>query len=274
MEAPFSDRPGYSGLASADLMDSARYYASIQGADKAGLQISIHAIGDRAIHTVLDLFERAERENGSADRRFRIEHVQHLRPEDAPRFAQLGVVASMQPYHAIDDGRWAEKELGPVRIQSSYAWRLLLDHGAVLAFGSDWPVAPLDPLMGIYAAATRRTLDGKNPQGWVPQQGISVAEAVHAYTVGAAFAEHQEQVKGTLERGKLADLVVLTDDIFRIPTADLDKVRVYMTVFDGSVIYHDSSGAPTAIGSDPTSAPAAIFAPAPTLTVRSSRLPP
>jgi predicted amidohydrolase YtcJ len=241
MEAPFADRPGYSGLASADLMDSASYYASIQGADKAGLQISIHAIGDRAIRTVLDLFERAERDNGPADRRFRIEHVQHLRPEDAARFAQLGVVASMQPYHAIDDGRWAEKELGPVRIQSSYAWRLLLDHGAVLAFGSDWPVAPLDPLIGIYAAVTRRTLDGKNTQGWIAQQRITVAEAVHAYTVGAAFAEHQEQVKGALEPGKLADLVVLSDDIFRIPPAELDKVRVYMTVFDGSVIYQQAA---------------------------------
>ena len=155
----------------------------------------------------------------------------------------------MQPYHAIDDGRWAERELGPVRIHSSYAWRLLLDHGAVLAFGSDWPVAPLDPLIGIYAAATRRTLDGKNPQGWTPEQRITVAEAVHAYTVGAAFAEHQEQVKGTLEPGKLADLVVLTDDIFRMPPADLDKVRVYMTVFDGSVIYKQAPGTAGAKGS-------------------------
>ncbi len=240
MEAPFADRPGYSGLASADLMDSAAMYASIQGADRAGLQVSIHAIGDRAISTVLDLFERAEREDGPADRRFRIEHVQHLRPEDAGRFAPLGIVASMQPYHAIDDGRWAQKELGPVRIHSSYAWRLLLDHGAMLAFGSDWPVAPLDPLMGIYAAATRRTLDGKNPQGWVPEQRITVAQAVHAYTIGSAYAEHQEQVKGSLEPGKLADLVVLTDDIFRMPAADLDKVRIYMTVFDGTVLYEKS----------------------------------
>jgi predicted amidohydrolase YtcJ len=237
MDAPFSDRPGYSGLASSDLMDSAGMYASIQGADQAGLQISIHAIGDRAIHTVLDLFERAEKQDGTADRRFRIEHVQHLRPADAARFAPLGVIASMQPYHAIDDGRWAEKELGPERIQSSYAWRLLLDNGAVLAFGSDWPVAPLDPLIGIYAAATRRTLDGRNPEGWIPKQRITVAEAVHAYTVGSAFAEHQEKVKGSIEPGKLADLVVLTDDIFRVATPDLDKVRVYMTVFDGSVIY-------------------------------------
>ena len=237
MEAPFSDRPGYSGLASSDLMDSAGYYASIQGADKAGLQVCVHAIGDRAIHTVLDVFERVEKENGPADRRFRIEHVQHLRPDDIARFGPLGVVASMQPYHAIDDGRWAEKELGPVRIQTSYAWRSLLDHGAVLAFGSDWPVAPLDPLLGIYAAATRRTLDGKNPQGWIPQQRITVAEAVHAYTVGSAFAEHQEQVKGSLEPGKLADLAVLTEDIFQVPVASLDKARVYMTVFDGTVIY-------------------------------------
>jgi predicted amidohydrolase YtcJ len=237
MDAPFSDWPGYSGLASSDLMDSAAMYANIRGADRAGLQISIHAIGDRAIHTVLDLFERAERDDGAADRRFRIEHVQHLRPADAGRFAPLGVIASMQPYHAIDDGRWAEKELGPVRIQSSYAWRLLLDQGAVLAFGSDWPVAPLDPLLGIYAAATRRTLDGKNPQGWIPKQRITVAEAVHAYTVGSAFAEHQEQIKGSLEAGKLADLVVLTDDIFRMPANDLDEARVYMTLFDGSVIY-------------------------------------
>ena len=242
MEAPFTDRPGYSGLASSALQDSANYYASIQGADKAGLQVSVHAIGDRAIHAVLDVFERVAKENGPADRRFRIEHVQHLRPADITRFGALGVVASMQPYHAIDDGRWAERELGPARIQTSYAWRSLLDHGAVLAFGSDWPVAPLDPLLGIYAAATRRTLDGKNPQGWIPQQRITVAEAVHAYTVGSAFAEHQEQVKGSLEPGKLADLAVLSTDIFQIPAADLDKARVYMTVFDGSVIYVRSPG--------------------------------
>jgi len=241
MDAPFADRPGYSGLASAALSDPAAYYASIQGADRAGLQVSIHAIGDRAIHTVLDMFERAEREDGAADRRFRIEHAQHTAPGDIARFGALHVIASMQPYHAIDDGRWAEKELGPVRIQSSYAWRSLLDHGAVLAFGSDWPVAPLDPLMGIYAAVTRRTLDGRNPEGWVPKERITVAEAVHAYTVGSAFAEHQEQVKGSLEPGKLADLVVLTADIFSIPPADLDKARVYMTIFDGALIYRTDS---------------------------------
>jgi len=237
MDAPFTDQPGKSGLASTDLLDAQKMYSYIQGADKAGLQISIHAIGDRANHAVLDLFERAARENGPGDHRFRIEHVQHLRPEDAARFAPLGVIASMQPFHAIDDGRWAEKELGPERIKSSYAWRLLLDHGAVLAFGSDWPVAPLDPLIGIYAATTRRTLDDKNPQGWIPDQRITVAEAVHAYTVGSAYAEHQEALKGSLEPGKLADLVVLSEDIFRIAPAEIAKARVDMTLFDGSVIY-------------------------------------
>ena len=239
MDAPFVGHPGNSGLAGTDLIDPDRLYADIRDADRVGLQITIHAIGDRANHAILDLYERAERENGPADRRFRIEHVQHLRPADIERFGRLGVVASMQPYHAIDDGRWAEQLLGPERIKSSYAWRSLLDHGAVLAFGSDWPVAPLDALMGIYAATTRRTLDGKHPGGWVSEQRITVAEAVHAYTVGSAFAEHQEAVKGSLEPGKLADLAVLSADIFHIAPEEIQKVRVAMTIFDGAVIYQD-----------------------------------
>src|SRR3984885_473787 len=171
---------------------------------------------------MLDLYARLEKATAPADRRPRIEHVQHLHPADYPRFAKLGVIASMQPYHAIDDGRWAEKMLGPQRIKSSYAWRSLLDHGAVLAFGSDWPVAPRHPGKGIYAATTRQTLDGRNPQGWVPEQRIKVAEAVHAYTVGSAFAEHQEALKGSLEPGKLADLVVLSEDIFHIPPTEVE----------------------------------------------------
>ena len=146
----------------------------------------------------------------------------------------------MQPYHAIDDGRWAEKVLGSERIKTSYAWHSLLEHGAVLAFGSDWPVAPLDPLTGIYAATTRRTLDGKNPQGWVPEQRITIAQAVHAYTMGSAFAEHQETVKGSLEPGKLADLAVLSSDIFNIASPDIEKAHVFMTVFDGKIIYQAS----------------------------------
>jgi predicted amidohydrolase YtcJ len=237
MLKPFTDNPSKSGLASPDLLDPEHFYQSMRGADKAGLQLTIHAIGDRANKTILDLYARLETENGPADRRPRIEHAQHLDPADYPRFAQLGVIASMQPYHAIDDGRWAEKTLGPERIKSSYAWKSLLDAGATLAFGSDWPVAPLDPVMGIYAAATRRTLDGKNPDGWVPEQKITVAQAVHAYTMGAAFAEHQEAVKGSIAPGKLADLVVLSDDIFAIAPAAIEKTKVEMTIFDGKVIY-------------------------------------
>ncbi|SRR5579859_464886 len=237
MMAPFSDNPSKSGLASPDLLDPEHFYDSMKGADRAGLQLTIHAIGDRAIKTILDLYARLQKENGPADRRARIEHVQHLDPADYPRFAQLGVIASMQPYHAIDDGRWAVTSLGPERIKSSYAWKSLLDAGATLAFGSDWPVAPLDPVMGIYAAATRRTLDGKTPNGWVPEQKITVVQAVQAYTAGSAFAEHQEAVKGTIAPGKLADLVVLSDDIFAIAPEAIEKTRVDMTIFDGKVIY-------------------------------------
>lgn len=192
MNQPFSNDASKSGLASPDLLHLEHFYDQVRAADKAGLQISIHAIGDRANRTILDLCARLEQDNGTADRRLRIEHAQHLDPKDYPRFAKLGVIASMQPYHAIDDGRWAETELGPERINSSYAWKSLLDAGATLAFGSDWPVAPLDPVMGNYAAATRRTLDGKTPNGWIPEQRITVAQAVHAYTMGSAYAEHQE----------------------------------------------------------------------------------
>jgi predicted amidohydrolase YtcJ len=241
MQSDFSDAPGHRGLASGDLENPATMFAALQGADRAGLQVSIHAIGDRAIHTVLDLMERAEKEDGPADRRFRIEHLQHLAAADLPRLGPLGVIASMQPYHAIDDGRWAVNRIGPGRIRLSYAWRSVLDHGGVLAFGSDWPVAPLDPILGIYAAVTRRTLDGRNPQGWVPEERITVAEAVHAYTMGSAFAEHQETVKGSIEPHKLADLVVLSADIFAIPPEQIDTVRVHLTVFGGAVIYQEAA---------------------------------
>ena len=237
MVEPFANHPGYSGIASSDLLEPDRFYQALRQADKAGLQISIHAIGDRANRTILEMFARLETENGPGDRRLRIEHAQHLRVEDYPRFERLGVIASMQPYHAIDDGRWAEKILGPERIKASYAWKSLLEAGATLAFGSDWPVAPLDPVLGIYAAVTRRTLDGKNPGGWVPEQRVTVAEAVHAYTMGSAFAEHQEKDKGSIQAGKLADLVVLSDDIFSIPPEAIEKTRVDITIFDGRIVY-------------------------------------
>jgi predicted amidohydrolase YtcJ len=210
---------------------------NILAADRAGLQVAVHAIGDKANATILGMFEQAAQQDGARDRRFRIEHAQHLRAQDIARFGKLRVIASMQPYHAIDDGRWAEKRIGPERARGTYAFRSLLDSGAVLAFGSDWDVAPMQPLMGIYAAATRRTLDDKHPGGWVPEQKISVAEAIRAYTMGSAYASFNERIKGSIEPGKLADMVVLSDDILEIPPAEIEKTRVVATIFDGKVIY-------------------------------------
>jgi predicted amidohydrolase YtcJ len=235
---PYLDAPNTSGLANSEMIPESKMQKHILDADRASLQVAVHAIGDKANHMVLDMYEEAERQNGARDRRFRIEHAQHLRMEDIPRFGKLHVIASMQPYHCIDDGRWAEKRIGPERAKTTYAFRSLLDSGAVLAFGSDWDVAPMVPLMGIYAAATRRTLDGKHPDGWVPEQKISVAEAIRAYTMGSAYASFDEKIKGSIETGKLADMVIISDDILSVPAVEIEKSRVETTVFDGKVIYH------------------------------------
>ena len=234
----YLDAPGTAGLPSDDMIPESKMHDRILAADRAGLQIMIHAIGDKANNTVLRMYEDVARVNGDRDRRFRIEHAQHLRPEEIQRFARQHVIASMQPYHAIDDGRWAEKRIGKDRAKGTYAFRSLLDAGVTLAFGSDWFVAPMEPLMGIYGAVTRRTLDEKNPAGWVPEQKITVEEAVRAYTYGSAFAEFQEGVKGRLEVGKLADFVVLSDDIFTIAPERIRDVKVTTTVVDGHVVYH------------------------------------
>ncbi|MBI1762261.1 MAG: amidohydrolase, partial [Acidobacteria bacterium] len=234
---PYLDDPKTAGLPSDEMVKAAEMRDRISAADKAGLHIAIHAIGDKANQTILDFYAAAAQANGLRDRRFRIEHAQHLRTEEIKRFATQQVIASMQPYHAIDDGRWAENRIGPERAKGTYAFRSLLDAGAVLAFGSDWFVAPLVPLLGIYAAVTRRTLDGKHPDGWVPEQKITVAEAVRAFTYGSAYASFDEKVKGTLEVGKLADLAVLSADIFRIDPVQIEKAKVVLTVFDGRVIY-------------------------------------
>lgn len=234
---PYLDSPKTRGIASDELIHPDTMYANIRDADAAGLQIAIHAIGDRANNTILNFYERLEKEHGVRDRRLRIEHAQHLLPADIPRFARLHVIASMQPYHCIDDGRWAEKRIGPERAKTTYAFRSLLDSGAVLAFGSDWDVAPMEPLKGIYAAVTRRPLDGSRPGGWVPEQKITVAEAVHAYTVGSAYASFEEDRKGSLAPGKLADFVVLSDDIFHIDAVKTQDTRVDVTVIGGRVVY-------------------------------------
>jgi predicted amidohydrolase YtcJ len=240
MFEPFVNEPNSTGVFVTPL-DKLRTY--ILGADKAGLSVAVHAIGDRANAELLDIFAEVAKENGPRDRRFRIEHAQHLRPQDYGRFKELGVIASMQPYHVIDDGRWAEGRIGAKRCASSYALRSLLDAGAKLALGSDWSVAPLSPLLGIDAAVNRRTLDGKNPKGWYPEQKIRVTEAIEGYTRTSAYAAFQEKDRGVLEAGKLADFVVLTRDILAESERDnLATTQVAMTVVGGRVVYQSGEG--------------------------------
>lgn len=236
MEEPFANEPSNRGLPLPLMNPPAQMEALAQGADQAQIQLCIHAIGDRAIAEILDMYERLDDGNAAAHR-YRIEHAQHMRPQDFARLAKLGIVASMQPYHAIDDGRWAEKRLGHQRAKWSYAWRSMLDAGVPLAFGSDWPVAPLSPILGIYAAVTRATLDGKHPDGWFPEQRITVEEALRAYTLGSAYGAFQENDKGSLAPGKLGDVVVLSEDLFAVPRADLKDAQVVLTIVGGRVVY-------------------------------------
>ena len=235
MFEPYLHEPGNSGIF---LTPLSKLRDNVVAADKAGLGVAIHAIGDEGNAELLDLFAHAIKKNGPRDRRFRIEHAQHLRVEDYPRFARLGVIASMQPYHIIDDGRWAEGRIGKKRCASSYALRSLLDAGAKVAFGSDWSVAPLNPLLGIDAAVHRRTLDGKHPGGWFPEQKITVAEAIECYTLTSAYAAHQEKDLGTLAPGKLADFVVLSRDILAPAERDnIAKTEVLATIVGGRMVY-------------------------------------
>ena len=234
---PYSDEPDNRGILSAEMHPPEAMRERLMQADAAGLQLRVHAIGDRAISMVLDMFEAIEKANGYHDQRMTIEHAQHTAPDDLERFARLHVIASMQPYHAIDDGRWVEARIGHERARTSYAWRSLLDHGVTLAFGTDWYVAPLNPLLGLYAAVTRATLDGKNPQGWIPEQRITLAEAVEAYTLGSAFAEFQEKEKGSITAGKLADMVILSEDIFAIKSEAIRNVKVETTIVGGRLVY-------------------------------------
>jgi predicted amidohydrolase YtcJ len=235
MYESFLNEPGNTGIY---VTPRRKLLEDIQKADAAGLAIAVHAIGDRGNAELLDIFAEVAKKNGPRDRRFRIEHAQHLRPQDYPRFAKLGVIASMQPFHAIDDGRWAEGRIGKQRCASSYAFRSLLDAGAKLAFGTDWSVAPLNPLLTIDAAVHRRTLDGKHPEGWFPEQRITAKEALEAYTLGSAFAAFQEQDLGTLEAGKLADLVVLSRDILDPREVEhIATTEVQMTIAGGRVVF-------------------------------------
>ena len=231
---PYADDPQTTGVLRTP-EDSLRTW--IGAADSAGLQVAVHAIGERGNGLLLDIYDSLARAHGPRDRRFRVEHAQHLRPADVARFGRGGIIASMQPAHLIDDANWAAKRLGPERIGHSYLFRSLLAGGATLAFGSDWSVAPMDPILGIYAAVTRRSGDGKNPGGWVPEQKISVEEALRAYTTGGAYAVFAEGRRGQLKPGYLADLVLLDRDLTRIPPEEIAQVKVVTTVMGGRVVF-------------------------------------
>ena len=234
---PFSNQPNNHGLLSDEMHPVSLMRDRMMRADAAGLQLCTHAIGDQGISMILDIYSEIVKAHGESDRRFRIEHAQHMAAKDFERFAQLHVIASVQPYHAIDDGRWAEERIGHDRTSRTYAFRTFLDHGVRLAFGTDWEVAPLNPMLGLYAAVTRATLDGKNPNGWFPEQKLTLPEAVEAYTMGSAYAEFQEYEKGSITAGKLADMVLLSDDIFTIDPVKIRNVKVKTTIVGGKIVW-------------------------------------
>ena len=231
---PFLDAPNTSGF---PVTDTNYLREWVLGADKANLHIAVHAIGDRANDFILRIYEEAEKANPNKDRRFRIEHAQHLSSNAIKNFSALKVIASMQPYHAIDDGKWAYKRLDDDRLKRTYAFKSLINAGAVLTFGSDWSVAPLKPIEGIYAAVTRRTLDDKNNNGWYPQEKISVEQALKCYTANNAYAGYQEDELGKLKNGMLADFVVLDEDLFSIAPEKIRDVKVLLTIVNGKEVF-------------------------------------
>ncbi len=234
---PYSDQPQNYGLIHSQMYPEGIMETRLRRADQLGLPVAIHAIGDRANALILDIMEKIIRERGPKDRRWRIEHAQHLRREDIARLGRLGIIASVQPYHLADDGCWAEKRIGPQRAKTTYAFRSLLDNKVILVAGSDWTVAPLNPLTGIWAAVTRQTIDGRNPGGWIPEEKITVEEAIKAYTINAAYAEFSEKKKGSLEPGKWADITVLDRDIFSIAPEEILKTKIKMTFVAGKKVF-------------------------------------
>ena len=234
---PYSDDPDRIGLLHEQMLPEGIMAVRLGRADEMDLQAAVHAIGDRANHIVLDIFEDIARRNGNRDRRWRIEHAQHLLPADIERFGRLGVIASVQPYHAHDDGGWAETKIGEKRAQTTCAFRSLERAGAVLTFGSDWTVAPLDPLKGIWAAVTRQTADGAFPEGWIPGEKLSLESAVRGFTLNAAYAEFAEDIKGSITPGKLADLVIIDRDLFAGSPVDILEARVQATILGGRIVY-------------------------------------
>lgn len=231
---PYLDAPGKTGLF---VTPEATLRTWIGAADSAGLQVAVHAIGERANGVVMDIYDSVAKAHGARDRRFRIEHAQHLRAQDIDRIAAAGVIASMQPPHIIDDGNWAWKRIRPDQVSRTYAFRTLLDRKAHVAFGSDWTVAPIDPLLGIWAAVTRQTADGKHPEGWVPAQKITVEEALASFTAENAYGVFAEGRRGVLKPGQLADLVLLGADLTRIAPDAIRTTTVVATVVGGRVVY-------------------------------------
>jgi predicted amidohydrolase YtcJ len=242
---PYTDEPENRGLLYSDMLPLIKAGQRLMRADATNLQVCTHAIGDAGIATTLDLYQAVEKAQGPRDRRWRIEHAQHVAAKDFERFAQLHVIASVQPYQAIDDGRWAEARIGHDRASRTYAFRTFMDRGVRLAFGTDWPVAPLDPMLTLYAATTRATLDGKNPQGWFPEQKLTIQEAIAAYTIGSAYAEFQEHDKGSIEPGKVADMVLLSQDVLAIAPAAIRDTHVLKTWVGGVEVYDSESAGAT-----------------------------
>jgi predicted amidohydrolase YtcJ len=232
--APYSDKPEQRGLL---LMTDAEMQHKIETALKAGYQVNIHAIGDAANHQVLDAFEAAYRTVGGRELRNRIEHAQVVALADIPRFKALNLIASMQPTHATSDMNMAEARIGPERLKGAYAWRAFLDQGAVIAGGSDFPVESDNPFFGLHAAVTRTDDANQPPDGWHPEQAMTLLEAFRAFTLDAAYSEHQEQSLGSLEPGKWADFIVIDRDLCKIPPADIWKICVEQTWLAGERVY-------------------------------------
>ncbi|MGC1390572.1 MAG: amidohydrolase [Bacteroidales bacterium] len=237
MFEPFTDNPSTSGLA---LMPYEEMEKMIITADKYGFQVGVHAIGDKGNYWVLNAYEKAEKVNGKRDSRHRIEHAQTLRPSDIPRFEKLGVIASMQPTHCISDKKFCEKRIGPERAKGAYAWKSLADAGAILAFGTDYQVEPLNPMEGLYAAVTRKDRLGEEGEGWQPEQKIRMEEAIKYYTLGSAYAQFMENRKGMIKPGFLADIVIVDKDLLTIPENEIMKTKVDYTIVGGKVVF--SSG--------------------------------
>jgi predicted amidohydrolase YtcJ len=237
MLEPFEGQPDNKGVAA---ITQQELEDAVHKASSAGIACSVHAIGDRANRRVLDAFEKVRRAGLGPELRHRIEHVQLLHADDIPRFKELQVIASMQPIHATQDIHLADRHWGE-RAQLAYAWRSLLDAGARLAFGSDAPVESMNPLVGIHAAVTRQRANGEPEGGWYPEQCLTVTQAVHGYTLGAAYSCGAERDWGSITAGKLADLVVLSDDIFEMPPPDILGARVVATVFDGKIVYGEEA---------------------------------